>query len=449
MANSATVEGRVAILGAPERVSKGAAPKKRVLSRRTIAAGAAAALAAVGAIGWAVWPRGAADPIAEREDYASKCAKRDAIACLAVGETAWAAPDGARDLGAAERGFQTACDAGEPRGCVRLAHLYEDATLPDAKKALAQELRRRAAAVYEKQCEAEDAYACLVLGALTITGKGVQKSTPRSQQLYAQARGPIEQQCADPSTPAAAKVRACNALSIVLARGLGGAKDTARSIEVLAQACELGDAAACMLAGSIWADGPGVREVAAAEPARAPAPLKKGCDLGDARACHALAKLLRTEKSADALALDTKACESGLASACMEVGLMTFGGAAGAADPKKAREWFVREVTLRQKACDAGVGDECADLSQNYRSRGQGVPIDPARAKELDDKASASWSSGCDAGLWSECLALRTRLEKEPMPDLKRVRALRERECALGYEHSCRRLGIAYAPPRP
>ena len=49
----------------------------------------------------------------------------------------------------------------------------------------------------------------------------------------------------------------------------------------------------------------------------------------------------------------------------------------------------------------------------------------------------------------SNKVALRTRLEKEPMPDLKRVRALRERECALGYEHTCRRLGIAYAPPRP
>ena len=75
------------------------------------------------------------------------------------------------------------------------------------------------------------------------------------------------------------------------------------------------------------------------------------------------------------------------------------------------------------------------------------MPIDPARAKELDGKAMQAWQSGCDAGVWSECLAPRTRLEKEPMSDLKRVRALRE--CALGYEHTCRPLGIAYAPPRP
>ncbi len=60
-----------------------------------------------------------------------------------------------------------------------------------------------------------------------------------------------------------------------------------------------------------------------------------------------------------------------------------------------------------------------------------------------------AWQAGCDAGLWSECLAIRTRLEKDPLPDPKRVHALRERECALGYEHSCRRLGVGFALARP
>jgi TPR repeat protein len=425
------------------------------IGRRTIAisAGAAVVVAATAAA-WALWPRAATtEHVADRTDLASACEKKDSAACMSLGELAWAAPDGARDLAAAERGFQTACDAGEPRGCVRLAHLYEDAVAFDAKKGNAQELRRRASGAYEKWCEAQDAYACLVLASLTITGKGVQKNTPRAMQLYTQARQPLEAQCDNAATPPAAKIRTCNALSLMLSRGLGGAKDAPKSLDLLEQTCALGDTAACMLAGSTFADGPGVREIAA-DPPRAPAPYKKGCELGDPRACHALAKLLHggagaAANATEVLALETKACDSGVASACMEVGQMTFSGEAGIADPKKAREWFVKEVTLRQKQCDAGLGEECVELAANYRSRGQGVPIDPTRVKDLEDKALATWQAGCDAGVWSECLALRTRLEKEPMPDLKRVRALRERECALGYEHTCRRLGIAYAPPRP
>ena len=453
MASTVTVQGRVPALEAPRKdaAKKPLSAPKRAIPLRAIAIGAGAlALVGAGAIAWTTWPRAEVNPVSEREDLTAKCAQKDAVACLALGERAWIAPDGARDLAAAERGFQAACDAGEPRGCVRLAHLFEDGS-NEAKKGLAPELRRRAAATYEKQCEAQDAYACLVLASLTITGKGVPKSTPKSLALYTQARGALEQQCADPSTPIAARVRACNAMSLVLHRGLGGPKDSARAMETLEQACNSGDVASCMLAGSIWADGPGVREVAAAEPARAIAPYKKACDLGEPKACHAMAKLLRSDatKIQEVIALETKACEAGVAGACWDIGQIAFSGEAGTSDPKKAKEWFSREVLLRQKACDAGVGEECIELAANYRGRGQGVPIDANRAKELEDKAIASWTAGCDAGVWSECLALRTRLEKEPAGDLKRVRALRERECALGYEHTCRRLGIAYAPPRP
>lgn len=464
MASSVTVQGGVALpqtpkakaptSGAPRAAAPKAAPKVAHAwwSDRRVWIGAlgAAALSVAGA--WALWPSATGEAVVDREDLASACEKKkDAAACMSLGERAWSALDGARDLAAVERAFQAACDAGEPRGCVRLAHLYEDAAAFEPKRGTAQELRKRAAAAYEKPCEAQDPFACLMLASLTITGKGVQKSTPRATQLYTQARPLLEAQCADAATPAATRRRNCAAASLMQWRGLGGPKDSARSFEMLEQACALGDVGSCMLGGTLYAEGPGVRE-ATADLAKAPPQLKKACELGDARGCHALAKILRPNAGpsvAEIVALETKACDAGVAAGCQEVGQMTFSGEGGPSDPKKAKEWFLREATLRQKACDAGVGDECVELAANYRSRGQGVPIDPSKAKELEDKAMAAWTAGCDAGVWSECLALRTRLEKEPTPDLKRVRALRERECALGYEHTCRRLGIGYPPPRP
>src|SRR5439155_9876975 len=114
-----------------------------------------------------------------------------------------------------------------------------------------------------------------------------------------------------------------------------------------------------------------------------------------------------------------------------------------------AATFYKREVEIRARGCEAGIGEDCIELAVNYRSRAQGVPIDAEKAKDLEQRAVAAWTAGCDAGDWAECFALRTRLEKEPIQDVKRVRGIRERECSLGYEHSCKRLGIAYASPRP
>jgi hypothetical protein len=128
---------------------------------------------------------------------------------------------------------------------------------------------------------------------------------------------------------------------------------------------------------------------------------------------------------------------------------MTLAGDGVNASPKGAEPWFQKDVLLRDKGCTAGSGDDCVALAENYRSLGHGVKIDAARARALEDRGALLWQQGCDAGQWSECLALRVHLEKETPPDVKRIRALRERECALGYEHTCKRLGMGMPPPRP
>jgi uncharacterized protein len=419
--------------------------KRNVSKRRRVPWTWLGACMAVGVAALGVWlfvpgkTRGGA--CATRERCAKDCERKDAASCIALGELDRTTRDGAIDLGAASSAFGAACDGGDARGCLDLAYLYEDATSLDDKKALAPELRQRAAAAYEGACGAGDGYACLVLGELTIAGHGVTKSTAKATQLFAQARPLVEQQCE------AKSAKACVALSIMVHRGLGGAKDPAHGTEVAGQACDLGDVASCMLAGRTWADGPGERE-APQDAARAEAMFAKACTLGDAHGCHVDARIL-VAAGKPAFGLEQKACDAGDGDACDALGAMTFSGEGTEAIAKNAKEIFAREVELRAAACTRGSGSDCDELSQNYRSRAQGVKIDPAKAQELQDSAMKAWQAGCDAGLWTDCLAIRTRIEKDPLPDPKRVRALRERECAIGYEHSCRRLGIGFALARP
>jgi TPR repeat protein len=418
------------------------APKRRRVPWTWLGGIAAGGVVALGV--WLFVPgktRGAA--CATRERCQKDCARKDAASCLALGALDRTTVDGSIDLVAAASAFGAACDAGDAHGCLDEAYLYEDATTLDDKKAQAPELRQRAAAGFEAGCGAGDGYACLVLGELTIAGRGVTKSTAKATQLFAQARPLLEQQCA------AKSAKACAALSIMVHRGLGGAKDPAHGTEVLAEACDLGDLASCRLAARTWADGPGERE-APQDAARAEAPFAKACALGDARGCHADARILAAAgKHPEALLLEQKACDAGDGDGCDALGTMMFSGEGTDANPKGAKALFEREVELRAAACARGSGGDCDELAQNYRSRAQGVKIDPAKAQELEDSAMKAWQAGCDAGLWTDCLAIRTRLEKEPMPDPKRIRALRERECSLGYEHSCRRLGIGFALARP
>ena len=436
------------------RASSGRA-RARARRSAAIAIAAAGVSLASAVAAWTFWPRPPlGDACGTRALCARDCERKDLAACVALGGLQWTGAGGARDLDAATASFGAACDGGKPRGCLELAHLYEDATGLAAKAPLAADLRRRAVVGYEKRCEARDArethdapHACLVAGSLYASGRGVNKSTPRANELYARGRAPLERECASGSA------LACARLSYACARGLGGPKDNVKSLEIAERACHLGDVSSCMLAGGLYAEGPGIREVPK-DAARAPASYRRACELGEARACHALARLLddgnaATANAPEALALEKKACEAELAPACAELGQMTLAGIGGAASPKAAAPWFARDVLLREKGCASGSGDDCAALAENHRRLGHGVKIDGARADELGERAALLWQQGCDAGQWSECLAMRLYLEKETPPDAKQIRALRERECALGYEHTCKRLGAGMPPPRP
>ncbi len=134
--------------GLPRRTSRGKGPKRRRVPWRWVGAIAVVGGAA-GAVGLIVPGKTRGDACATRERCARDCERKDGASCIALGELDRTTRDGAIDLIAAGSAFSAACDGGNPRGCLELAYLYEDASTLDDKKALAAELRQRAAAGYE------------------------------------------------------------------------------------------------------------------------------------------------------------------------------------------------------------------------------------------------------------------------------------------------------------
>lgn len=124
-----------------------------------------------------------------------------------------------------------------------------------------------------------------------------------------------------------------------LARLAGPESTPGTAIARAAAACESGDAAACMRLGQ-------ARIVASAVEASTEA-FERACTLGVSRGCLRAAGLLsrRAGRSKDALRLYGKACEGGLAEACVQAERRASG--------REAARWAAR-------ACALGVKKSCA-----------------------------------------------------------------------------------------
>jgi len=113
--------------------------------------------------------------------------------------------------------------------------------------------------------------------------------------------------------------------------------------------------------------------------------LRRAADLGEVRAMNELAEALVESRGADdpdALRWFHKAADGGNAPAMVHLGLMSLLGTGGVDyDPVEAARWF-------RKAVDAGSAAGMYDLATMYDD-GQGIPEDPAKAKELYRKAAA------------------------------------------------------------
>ena len=170
--------------------------------------------------------------------------------------------------------------------------------------------------------------------------------------------------------------------------GTGRAPDLTKAASLFLEACAAGEPEGCAQEGWAFEFGKGVvRDLA-----RAAAAYERACDTGREWGCVRLGLLHEqgqgvSRDPARALALYTQACDDGFAPGCTRVGVVHL--TRGTEDEmEEAASWLVR-------ACEGSDAEACGVLAALHET-GQGVPLDPARATELQQKA-------CDGGFAPSC----------------------------------------------
>lgn len=146
--------------------------------------------------------------------------------------------------------------------------------------------------------------------------------------------------------------------------------------------CLAGEAAACVRAAAL--------KLVAGDAAGAQVSWDQGCALGEAQACHLLASVVEPER---ALALETRACEAGLAVACARADALR-------GPPVEATP---------EETCDLGSAEVCYTLANAH------PPKSPIRKARL--------LQACTLGHGQACAALEA-LSRRPL-DLPRSDAQR------------------------
>jgi hypothetical protein len=151
------------------------------------------------------------------------------------------------------------------------------------------------------------------------------------------------------------------------------------------KACEGGDADACANTGGRYLLG---KDGRSKDEPKGAAILKKACDLGSGFGCEIYGRALNDGRGVpkDVKAADeafTKACDKKSGGACRSLALRL-----DTADPKR--------IPLLVKACDLDDGIGCMGLGAAYLHGNQGAPKNPAKAKEILQKA-------CKLGQQSSC----------------------------------------------
>ncbi len=249
------------------------------------------------------------------------------------------------------------CDSGQTEACVGAAHLLVRLDDRDPRYARAREL-------YSAACEAGSDIGCMEGASQNWTGSARRTELPSAEALYRTA-------CDRDHAPA------CGALGDRLAGQRGRVPE---AIQVLEKGCNLEDAHACTMLGTLVLDGKHNASISMdIDPGEV---FQRGCDEGDAQACFQLGRTLAdgdvATPNSPAFAAYRTACEAGQFAGCEQTGLShlsldTHYEAGVAAD------YFDR-------ACEAGRTDSCRELGLLYR-RGRGVERDPKRARQLLVKA--------------------------------------------------------------
>lgn len=316
------------------------------------------------------------------------CDAKAALGCVLLAVRHRAGDGVPRDAKLALSFARQGCDGGEPVGCIQAAVMLVDQGQADAGVAL-----------LDQTCQAGAADACHNLATLLTAGKPVAKDLPRALQALEQACGlGVSDDCE-------------LAARLLLAEKPDDPKQAARVRVVLEKACAL-------------ASGPACYELSVLASARDEKKrwAEKACASASPEGCFKAGLLAEGETRAandQALAFHERACELKWKLACDSAIALV---ARGAGTPEKGRFYFEQ----MSSACDRGVAGACDFTAQVLRSGLPAVPKDVARAAGVLKRA-------CEAGHGLACAELsRMHGKTGELPrDAARAEAFKARACQL------------------
>lgn len=324
------------------------------------------------------------------------CKLNDPAGCSRLGELYYEGVGTERNYGKARELFQYSCNRGYAQGCTNLGSYFYNGSGQHPDLELAAE-------GYRRGCELEDAKGCDYLGELYAQGKYQDpqfKEEPPQQTFRIPFKQAIPGQTAQDKALAQAEYyyeRSC-----VL--GLGsGCSDLAefyldhnyrnglsKIAYLLDKACSLHDGAGCAGLGYLHEHG----KVVALDYSQAEHYYRQGCALNHALACHNLGVIHESGRGVkadlkEALNLYDRSCELNLKEGCRASGraLLRFSGL----------NYEKRSAASYQKGCDLGDAQSCHELSEAC-VQGKGVRQSFSRARTLRKRA-------CDLGLTQDCPA--------------------------------------------
>jgi hypothetical protein len=205
------------------------------------------------------------------------------------------------------------------------------------------------------------------------------------------------------------------------------AEDRARSLVLLRQGCEGGEARGCHLLGRAYQRG----ELVARNPAKAAEAFLEACVRGEAAACTDRGELaLAGPDATRAASFFERACEGRHWPGCVRLGVLRARGQNVSRDEERAANLF-------ERACTEGDMGGCAWFAWALDG-GHGVALSPERAFPLAQRA-------CDADEAMACRLL-GRLYRDGrgvIADPRQAERYARRACDAGDEDACRDLAAA------
>jgi uncharacterized protein len=302
--------------------------------------------------------------------FKQACAKGEAEACLVLGFAFYTGELGLRqDRAQAASLIEKACDMdkGYPsplddwRGhsaCLVAANMYAGA-LPHAPSGLPKD-EGQAASFYKRACANGDAAGCTALaGIYELGAAGLPKDEPQAVALYKQA---CDQEEAE----------GCVKLAAMYERGAGSlANDESQAIALYQRACDQFYSPACARLGAMYEQGIGGL---AKDLGRAAALYERACSKDAPESCTRLGGMY--ERGTGGLTMNESKARDFYSAGCL-----THGNNDAQACPKL--------IGLEQRACNRGVGANCADLGKYYENGEAGLAKDEAHAASFYKRACA------------------------------------------------------------